>query len=1007
MYLDNRAKAVTFKAMPKPKKNEEFARAVAKLNPAQRLAVESIEGPVMVVAGPGTGKTQVVALRIAQILTKTQLNARNILALTFTEAGVTALRKRLERFIGPDAYQVTIATFHGFANEVITTFPYVFGFAVEATQISELERLQLIHQIIEKKTDLTALRPLRAPTFHVPSIAEAIRKAKQENVEPAILRRLAQEEAADRLKAKKLTQLQRQTIDRTRQLNVELTVVYEEYQKSLKERNLYDYEDMILFAVRVLSTEPDVRAYYQERYQYFLVDEYQDTNNAQNALVEALAEYFPNPNLCVVGDDKQAIYRFQGASVANMLHFARKYPHLKIISLEENYRSAPPILAAAGDLIARNQHQLINYLKDIRPKLSPTRDAKRCQLSLDSFPTEETQFDWIVTQIEQRHTQGVPYEDIAVLFRRNDEVKAFREYALKKGLSVAGVETSNLINEPEIQQLLVLLRSVANPADPTLLFPALNLVSPLSPISLALLAQQFEKSRNLSKALAALSLTNEEQELIRSAVRTIEGWAADERALGLAALVETIVCNSRLLTAISQRTNSLERLELLKAFLNEVKRFSVQHLGSSLADFLGYITLLRNYRVRLPIHRLSPTVEGVFVATVHGAKGLEFETVFLPNVSNNIWTDRTKRELIKLPSTIAGLSSWDESPTEDERRLFYVALTRAKNCLFASYARFNEEGRELLPSQFMAEIEQYFDRHDREISPKLAKQILTTTLSPPSPIVLRQAEKKVVKELITENPFSYTDYQTYKKCPKQYLLNCVLRFPTRSDARLLYGSMVHRALELFFKQYRTRKQLPSQQALVGYLEQAARQTELFQGKKAVVTGAERLLRAYYRHIEKTAVVPVGVEYSFRGHHVTLENIWLTGKFDRIDPIDPLARTVRVVDYKTGSQAKTRNQIEGKTKAADDNLKQQLVFYALLSRLDRHFPFVATEFSLLFLDDKHSFREETFKVTADETDTLAKDIVKTYQEILSLDLFEHSRESFDEGCELCEIFAELA
>jgi len=988
-------------------KNDRFAREMAKLSPRQKEAVETIEGPVLVVAGPGTGKTQVVALRIAQILTKTHLSARNILALTFTEAGVTALRRRLEQFIGPEAYQVTISTFHGFANDVITTFPYVFGFAVEAMQVSELERLQIIHQIVEKNQSLVVLRPLRSPTFHVAAIGEAIRKAKQEDVSPEKLRQLTKVETKERLAAKKLTALQRQTIERTHDLNLELAKVYEQYQKALKERDLYDYEDMILFAINGLRQEQDVRAYYQERYQYFLVDEYQDTNNAQNALVEALAEFFPNPNLCVVGDDKQAIYRFQGASVANMLYFVRKYPQLKIISLEENYRSVPQILAAAAELISHNEHQLVNFLPDVQPTLSATREGKKSQLILGNFPTDDAQFDWVVDQIKQRHNQNVDFNDIAVLFRRNDEVKAFREFALKKGLPVAGVETSNLITEPEIQQVLLLLRAVADPSDPIILAPALRLVSPLSPVTLARLARSFDQLKNLPKAIQSLVLSKDELETVQQSLATISDWSAGQHALGLLELAENVICNSRILKEVSQRSNALERMEVLKAFLGEVKRFSIQHPNASLLEFLDFVSLLRNYRVRLPIHRLAPTVHGVFVATVHGAKGLEFDSVFLPNSSNDVWNDRGKRELIRLPSALAGLTTWNESPLEDERRLFYVAMTRAKNCLMVSYPRFNEEGRELLPSQFVAEVTKYLTPVDYQGDAKQAKEILTTALSPVPPVVLRQQEKAVVRELIAENPFSFTDYETYKKCPKQYLLNSVLRFPTRPDPRLLYGSILHRALELFYKQYRSRKSLPSQDTLISYLHQAAGQVENFVGKPAVIIGAERLLRAYYQHLGTELFIPVGVEYNLRSHHVLLDDIWLTGKFDRIDPIDPVARTVKIVDYKTGSQAKTRNQILGQTKNTDGLLKEQLVFYSLLTKLDRQFPYTATELALKFLDDKYTFREESFRITAEETDQLAEDIKKTYREILATDVFEHSRDSFDQGCELCEIFSDLA
>ncbi|QQG50049.1 MAG: ATP-dependent helicase [Candidatus Berkelbacteria bacterium] len=990
------------------KKNQVFEREFARLNPAQKKAVRTIEGPVMVVAGPGTGKTQVVAMRIAEILNQTQLNARNILALTFTEAGVTALRSRLEKIIGSDAYQVTVATFHGFANEVITTFPYVFGFAVEAMQVGELERLQIIHRIVEHDTSLIALRPVRAPTFHVPSIAEAIRKAKQENVLPETLAQLARKEAKSKLTAKRITELQRQAIKRAEALNVELSRVYAAYQKELKRRNLYDYEDMIIFAVQGLQEEADVIAYYQERFQYFLVDEYQDTNNAQNSLVESLAEFFPNPNLCVVGDDKQAIYRFQGASVANMLRFVRKYPALKVISLTENYRSAKRILDASTALINRNNYQLTRFLPELKTILSPTRSNDKSELKLINTASAEAQYAWIVAQIKKRFDKNLPPQEVAVLLRRNDEVKSFREFAAKSGISVAGVESTNLMNEPDVRQIVGLLRAINDMSDPIYVAPALNLITTLSPIVLARLARAFHETKSWQKAIDFLALSAKENKTLRAALETLGNYQQRVRMLSLPEFFEEIISSSRILKEVSQQRDALERLEIIKAFINEAKRFSIQNPGSGLEEFLDYIDLLRQYRVRLPVHRLGPKVEGVFVNTVHGAKGLEFDTVFLPNVSTKSWNDRGKRELIKLPGSIVNLDDWDESPIEDERRLFYVAMTRAKNQLYLSYSKYDEEGREVLPSQFVSEVESHLERESYEPSVSQANEILTTAITPNQAVFVRNEEKKVIRELIREKPFTFTDYETYKTCPKQYLLKSVLRFPSRPDPRLIYGDILHRALELFYKQFRTRKTLPTKTALLNYCEQASRHFEFFRGKTAIITQAKNLLEEYYLHVKtKDELPPVGVEYSFASHHVMLDSIWVSGKYDRLDIIDPLARTVKVVDYKTGAQAKTRSQIEGQTKSSDGKLKEQLVFYALLAREDRHFPYHAAEFALKFLDDKHTFREEPFRITNDEIDSLAKDVKETYEKILAADTFIHARDSFDQGCELCEIFSELS
>jgi DNA helicase-2/ATP-dependent DNA helicase PcrA len=482
-------------------------------------------------------------------------------------------------------------------------------------------------------------------------------------------------------------------------------------------------------------------------------------------------------------------------------------------------------------------------------------------------------------------------------------------------------------------------------------------------------------------------------------------WVERVETGSLVEAVQEIICESLLLQRIHARPDALEQLELIKRFVGEVKQFALSHPTAKLSAFLEYITLLRDYRLRLAIPRLLPVESGVFLGTAHSAKGLEFGTVFLAGVDAKNWNDRGKRELIKLPGTIVELSDWHEDILEDERRLFYVALTRAKNRLVCSYTSTNDEGREVLPSQFISELGDTIEESSKELSRDDAEKIIVSSLMPISREVLEEQELRLVRELITSRPFSFTDYKAYQLCPRQYLLGSLLRFPAKTEPRLVYGSLLHRALELFYKKYRTIKKLPSASVLQSFVDQATRGIEPFHGRQAIITQAKELLAAYYPTISEP-LIPVGVEYSLTSHHVMLEDIWVTGKFDRIDPIDATARTVRIIDYKTGTQAKTRNDIEGKTKSSDGRLRDQLVFYSLLTSLDRHFPYTATEFSLLFLDDAHTFRQETFAVGAAEREALGADVVRTYREILSRTDFTHERDEYDRGCEVCELFREL-
>lgn len=960
----------------------------------------------MVIAGPGTGKTQVVAMRIAEILRRTQLGERNILALTFTEAGVSALRTRLETLIGPDAYLVTIATFHGFANEIINTFPYVFGFNSEALNLTELERLQIIHQIVESSSTYNYLRPPRSPTFHVPTVADVIRKCKQEAIEPERLAQLSKSRLRA-IKRRSLSESVRKNEEKTIAINLELSDIYRRYQKILVTRHLYDYEDMILFALQGLKDHPEVRLYYQERYQYILVDEYQDTNNSQNALVETLADFFPNPNLFVVGDDKQAIYRFQGASVANMLHFAKKYPQIKIISLKENYRNCQPIIEAATDLIKQNTHQLSTYFPNQPSDLTATRDSRRSRLERREFIDQDLNFSWIVQEINKLQRSGVKLEGIAVLFRRNDSVRSFRRIALKFNLPIAGTEAANLINEPDVQSLLALLDAVNDPSDQYNVAATLRLIYPISIFTLAHLARVMREERlPITKAIKRLKLEKKEITDLKRALDSLRRWAELSRQESAGETIETVLGESRILQEVGKSAKAIERLEILRSFVDQVRRFTAGRPGEGLADFLAHVGLLRQYRVQLPIRRLSPLTTGVFVSTVHGAKGLEFETVFLPDLSDRLWNDRGPRELIKLPSEVVELTDWQESPLEEERRLLYVALTRARNRLYLGYTNQDDNGNPVLPSQFLVEIKDHFPLQKTQISSQKIKKILTTALSPTPTQIIRDREKTYLRETIASTPFSYTDYQAFKICPQQYLLSRVLRYPTSPNLNLTYGAIIHRALELFFKAYRMTKNRPGPEILQRYFDQAVDSSWPVKGKERLKIRGKALLTAYYRRFHQSWLMPVGVEYDLASHHILLEDIWLTGKFDRIDPLDPIARTVRIVDYKTGSQAKSRGMIEGTTKDGDDSLKRQLIFYAMLGSLDRYFPWRLGELELNFIDDKQTFRQEIFQIEREEIQAMKKDVIATYGQIVNLEVFEHTRAEFDRGCQVCQLFAQL-
>ncbi|MFM2357453.1 MAG: hypothetical protein RJA61_190, partial [Candidatus Parcubacteria bacterium] len=338
-----------------------FDSAYKTLNKAQKQAVDTIEGPVMVVAGPGTGKTQILTLRIANILLKTDTAPENILALTFTESGVLSMRKRLSRIIGTVAYRVSINTFHGFANEIIQNNPEEFPHIIGSRSTTDIEQIGIVEKILQEN-DFEFLKPYGDQNYFVKPILSGINDLKREGIDTENFKGLIKkaqdefvsivdlyhEKGAHKGKMKGVYKDLEKVISK----NKELSKIYDIYESSLRKAKLYDYNDMIMEVLRALRSNEDLLLRLQEQHQYILVDEHQDTNNAQNKILELLASHFaPRPNLFVVGDEKQAIFRFQGASLENFLYFKKLYPETVLISLVENYRSTQSILDGAHSML--------------------------------------------------------------------------------------------------------------------------------------------------------------------------------------------------------------------------------------------------------------------------------------------------------------------------------------------------------------------------------------------------------------------------------------------------------------------------------------------------------------------------------------------------------------------------------------------------------------------------------------------------------------------------------
>lgn len=1017
-------------AAPKPQPTSQtvdrFTELYNKLNPEQQLAVDTIEGPVMVVAGPGTGKTQILTLRIANILRKTQMNPRNILALTFTDSAAQNMRQRLISIIGSAGYGVGIYTFHGFANLVITEFPYKFQFAKELQAIDEIEQIE----IIEKQLDslpLQELRPPRAPYHYLREIISRISQLKKENVTPQQLEdfareeseRLTQDPASFHEKGAHKGKMKASIVEELKHLARcrELAQIYSGYQEALQAKGFYDYEDMILFVIRAFETDLDLKAYYQERFQYLLVDEYQDTNNSQNRLIELLADFFESPNLFVVGDDKQSIFRFQGASMANLLLFHKRYPEMKVISLKNNYRSHQTILDGSHSVISQAIERITKHLDGIDDQLTAQGadiiHASLPPMSLGAFSSPDVERYWVVQKIKELVEQGSQPGEIAIIYKENREAEAFADLLSRFNLPFALERGSDVLVDPDIRRLLTMLRAVAEPTDSRALFELLHydFIGIPGTDLMRLMAHRAKQHQMLVESL--LELPEEmkllDREKLETTCQLVGEWRTASANLSMPELTEKILNESGLLKQITESATRIERLHRLRRFFDEVKRLATKQPDLTLDKLLEHFDRLVANGIQLvpqPID-FEASTGAIRLMTAHKAKGLEFTHVFLPSLVDKHWGNATRRTLIKLPLSIvqqASVTSAEEK-NEDDRRLFYVALTRAKQCLYLTYAK-AKDGKELLPSQFLKEIDQHcLTPIETNPTEEMAGGHLLALFTPVAETLFTDQEAAYLRQLITEQPITPTGLNNYLRCPKGYLYKNLLRIPTAKTAQQGYGTAIHAAMQAFFLQHRATKHVPTLEDLLEAFTTALQKEIMSPAEYAGFhrAGTETLKRYYEMHLK--AVTPtVAVEYSFDPHHVVIPSehgdIWITGRLDKLELVDPQTNAIRIIDYKTG-RARSRNEIEGKTAKADEDYKRQLIFYQLLADSDRQFPYTSVETALAFVDDDGRFPIERFQITKEEVEDLKQLIQRVYAQMLSLE-FPHIEDPLKPECEFCNI-----
>jgi DNA helicase-2/ATP-dependent DNA helicase PcrA len=980
------------------------------LNELQKEAVNAIDGPVMVVAGPGTGKTQILTLRIANILDKTDTEPENILALTFTESGVQAMRKRLAKMVGSTAYRVNIYTFHSFANDIIQQHPEDFPTIIGASPVTDVEQIGLLEEIIVA-TDLETLKPFGDTLYYIKSIKSKISELKREGVTVEDFEGIVSKEKevfskiddlhyesgahSGKMKGKY------KTAEKTLSKNSELLDVYRLYQGELRSRKWYDFDDMIVELLRSLRANPDLLLTLQEKFMYFLVDEHQDTNNAQNKILELLANFHENPNLFVVGDEKQSVFRFQGASLENFFYFRHLYSNALLITLDQNYRSTQTILDASHSLLPADV------------SLSANAPHENKHINLTEFPLIPQELNWVAEEIKQLIEDGVEAEEIAVLYRNNRHAFPMADMLDRSGIKYSIESDQSLFDGKDIKRLLTVMRGVqmldSNEELSKLLF--LDIFD-LSPVVISkLIRAAYQKRKKLlidllseEKELKILGLSKTEIEGLQEIYANLLSWKKYAENETVAGTLEHLLRESGLLQIIMGSTTATDRLDSLNKFFDLAREFARSDRSLKLVDFIEYLKLLEQHGINVK-QRSSRVKEGhVRLMTSHRSKGLEFDYVFCINVNDGIWGNQKKRELLPLIDAVYTL--FDTVPIDDyadtvsdtnaeERRLFYVALTRAKKGIYLSYSLEGAAGRELLPSQFIGEIKdeyiQFLDTKEFSHSWSEKQSILFSEkiASNISNDEYFEQMKSFVREKFKSQALSVSALNNYLKSPWLYFFRNLVRLPSAMNKHMAYGNAVHGAMQDFFEAARGEKYEPLDYFL-GKFKHHLQGQELSEVdyEDSYRKGIESLT-SWYNEYEGTWNLFTRNEFRINGVYLPgTENdevpIRLTGILDKLEFEEFNENEVIVVDYKTG-KPKTEGQIRGTTKDSTGDYYRQLVFYKLLLKYfaDGRIKMQKGILEFVEQDSKGGYRKYDFEIPDDDVLDLEEEVRKVSDEIINL------------------------
>lgn len=1017
-----------------------FTRAYSSLNPEQKLAVDTLDGPLLVLAGPGTGKTQLLSARVANILRETDASPSNILCLTFTESGALNMRSRLREFIGDSAYDVTISTYHSFGSDLIKRYPEYFQeISLDRTAdvrlehpLDEIAQIQIIESLL---TRLPYDNSLLSARYYLKDVVKTISDLKQHLYTPAQLKALGHanlqeidsvqgildevvnnpggisrkkgewqrqyttllsslttvpgdliqsatadlssalaesetENSSRPLTAWKNKWLHKDEHDRATLTNrahsekmLELADLYSAYEQALQAEGLYDYDDMILRSIAGITQSDELRYNLQERYQYLLLDEFQDTNPSQFKLVKLLADHPVHegrPNLMAVGDDDQAIYAFQGASVGNIQNFLDSFRDVKVINLVANYRSHQDVLHFAqnisGQITSRLHHNLPGISKDLFAR-SPTLPASSILLRSE-HASASAEYAWVTAEITKLIKAGTAPSQIAVLSPKHAWLENLVPFLKSASLPVSYEKRENILDTPLIRSLalsaeLLTALSTHHQARINESFPKVLSLPYWEHSALDIwninwqLSKRDEKrswdqlaleNPNLAPAvtfylsLAELAPTAPLEHVLDQLLGTKE--VEINHTSYFSPLKQYYFSKERREQGALEYYESISHLSLIRQHLRNYQRS--RHHFLTLADFLNFIAMYDSAGEGLVnTHGITSQADSIQLLTAYKAKGLEFDHVFILHALDDVWgsTSRGSGSKLSLPPNLSHIR-YTRSSDDERLRLFFVAITRARYGLYLSSHTHREDGKPTLPMKYLSEL--------GGISPHLpsaSQQILAPAVTPfelaeheatlwsAGRLTLPVDFRALLRPQLDSYLMSPTHLNTFMDLehagPEAFLTKTLLRFPSAPTVESEYGVAIHNTLEWYQNQCRSTHPPTLSTLLAEYSSELSNRYLTPAEQDAMDQKGRQVLTEYLKARADMLVKPAQAEVNFYHEGVVVDGARLTGKIDRLE-LDSVNKTLRIVDFKTG---RPLTKWDSSVKAY--KYRHQLYFYKLL------------------------------------------------------------------------------